>query len=135
MDWIKTDDFQYCRKIEENKYEFIGANYIESDEVYYGICEPKEIDLNDWIKNGEYTDDCKVIISAYYGGFWDGKEHDPIKEFETMCVDIDTRKQVLAEMIYEETYRYMDAKYGRVTEEEAERILKYYVETDKYLEQ
>lgn len=125
MEWIKTDDFQYCRKIAEDKYELIQANYIESDDnLCYGICEPKEIDLKYWIKNGEYDDECKEIILSYY---------DSIEEF-SKSYDDETRKQVLAEMIYEETYRYMDIKYGRVTEDQAEKIIEHYVKTGKYLE-
>lgn len=125
MEWIKTDDFQYCRKISEYKYELIQANYIDTDDdLEYGICKPKEIDLNYWIKNGEYDDECKEIILSYY---------DSIEEFNK-SYDDETRKQVLAEMIYEETYRYMDVKYGRVTEDQAEKILEHYVKTGEYLE-
>ena len=126
MEWIKTDDFQYCRKIAEDKYELIQAVYIEADDdLCWGICEPKEIDLNEWVRDGKYTEDCKLIITAFYG---------TVERFEDSYVDNETRKQILAEMIYEETYRYMCARYGRVTEDQAEKILEYYVETGEYLE-
>lgn len=121
MDWIKTDDFQYCRKIEENKYKIIEANYCDGK---YAINEGKIINLKDWIRDGSYTKECASIISSYYSD---------IKEFENSCGDIDARKQILAEMIYESTScLYYD--YPLVSEDDAEKILEHYIETGEYLD-
>lgn len=120
MEWIQTDDFQYCRKIAEDKYELIQANYCEGD---YIISEAGIVDLTEWIKDGEYTEDCKLIIDSYYKNE---------KEFKESYLDIDTRKQILAEMIYE-SISIFSFRYGRVTEEQAEKILEHYVETGEYL--
>lgn len=97
--WIKTDDYQYTKKIGNGYYHFIEARYIEDD--CYLLCEDI-VDIKDYFnKDGSYTDECKEIISFYYGNE---------QNFNNAYLNEEFREQVLAEMIFEET-PYYDCKH------------------------
>lgn len=97
--WIKTDDYQYTKKIGNGYYHFIEARYIEDDR--YLLCEDI-VDIKDYFnKDGSYTDDCKNIVNAYY---------ESEQNFNNTYLNKEYREQVLAEMIFEET-PYYDCKH------------------------
>ena len=130
--WIRSDDLQRARKICPGKYELIEAN--ESPEGGFLLSEAMVINLPDYVdSDGEYTLECRNIISGYYGGCFGGKVHDPVKDFKKAYPLREDRDQVLAEMIYECTSGFLP-DYPVMTEEEAVKVLDHYEKTGEYLE-
>lgn len=113
--YFQTDDLQYLKMLEKYMYHIIEARYAEDK---YLICRAV-IDLDDYINSdGTYTDDCIDTIKAYYGS---------VEEFHDSYLDEDTRKQILAEMIFEEL-PYYDTCWELVPEEGIKERLKLEVE-------
>ena len=90
MDWIKTDDLQYLRKIKKGVYEL--AEVRTTALKTYAICRDNVIIANWLHSDGEYDADCVDIVKMYY---------DSVEEFESDYRDKDEREQILAEMIFE----------------------------------
>lgn len=125
--WIKTDDFQYLRKLDSGVYELIEANYVDGK---YAISEADKVIIDGYLdEDGNYNAWGVDIISGYYGL----KSGDPVKDFEESVTDPDTREQYFAEMAYESTSHLME-KYGLVSEDDAEKILEHYTATGEYLD-
>ena len=118
--WEKTDDLQFCKRIDGLKYELIEANEVDGK---YIISEPMTIDLNEYLytENGEKypTPEAASIIKSYYM---------TVEKFIEDVPDKDTRYQYLAEMIYESTSQFLpDCNYQRLlTGDEAEEIMREY---------
>ena len=119
-EWIQTDDMQYCKKIDELKYELIEANEVDGK---YIISEPMIIDLNEYLLSESEErypiPEAVSIIESYYK---------TVDRFIEEVPDKDTRYQYLAEMIYESTSQFLpDCNYQRLlTGDEAEEIMREY---------
>lgn len=118
-DWIKTDDLQYVRQVEEYVYELAEARYIgPADKDSYLIVSSR-INIRDWLNSddGSYTDDCVEIIKAF---------HSSIEAYEQAAKNADVGYQYLAEMIFEETaYDGLDYRIIEGDEDAADRELKH----------
>ena len=113
-EWIHTDDMQRCRKVSDSCYELIEAN--EVDDMFL-ISDPMTIDLRDWVRDGEYTNEAKSIIRSYYSDWKDW-----------IRIPKEDRSQYLAEMIYEST-SHLNCKSELYTGEQANEILDRYCKT------
>lgn len=115
-DWIMTDDFQYCKRVAPFKFELIQA--VEVDDKYI-ICEPDEIDLENYINitpyGFTYKDDTTNIVRTYYKSTLEFNES--YNEFDIL--------QVLAEMIYEVESSLSNQK--PMSADNAEKYLKRYI--------
>lgn len=105
---FKTDDFQYVKRISEHVYLICEARYAECK---YLVCIGT-VDVEDYIKDG--LSDVETTINAYYGS---------ISEFKNQYSDVETREQILAEMIFEET-PYYETDYALVETEDEDVIEK-----------
>lgn len=105
--WDKPDDLQWTRKISNDEWEFVEGRYAEDGYLLVSgsVC------LRDWLDdNGNYDDSCKEIIKAFYGN---------IEDFKEAYTDETVRKQVLAEMLFEET-PYFELSWKMVAEDKIE---------------
>lgn len=107
--WVKTDDLQYLQKVSDNEYVLAEARYAEDQ---YIICSG-HIDLDDYLNNGTYSNECVNIIKTYYS---------TVENFESNYTDYELRNQILAEMLFEET-AYYELDYILVPEGEEESAL------------
>lgn len=121
--WKKTDDFQYCRKLDKGVYELIQACYIEDSK--YAIQRAAVIRLEDYLdQEGNYTNEIVDIVNSYYNS---------ADRFKEQVADPDTREQYLAEMIYETESEFLSG-YDLVSEKQADTILSNYIATGNYSE-
>lgn len=113
--WIKTDDLQYVNHKKDGIYEIVEARYAEGR---YIVCKGTVI-ISNWLdSDGNYDSDCARIITAYY---------DSVRDFTGRYLDEDTREQVLAEMIFEETAYWETDVYEIVSEDEVENKINEYM--------
>ena len=91
--WIQTDDYQFCRKIDDLHYELVEAVETPEDGKLM-LCEPDTVAISDYLnKDGTYTGRAEEIIRMY---------HSSVEEFDRDTNgSIAERNQILAEMIYE----------------------------------
>lgn len=115
-DWIKTDDFQYCKRVAPFRFKLIQAEAVDDK---YIICQPEEIDLEDYINitpyGFTYKDETVKIVKSYYESTL--KLNESYNEFDIL--------QILAEMIYE-VERFRSNKKA-ISADEADRFLKRYI--------
>lgn len=115
--WIQTDDMQYCRKLDEYRYELIEANSVDGQ---YIVSDPEVVDLREYFdENGAYTKECKSYIGSYYSS---------VGEFEGSYTNSEDRMQVLAEIIYEQT-SVLNFDLPPLSEEDATAVMEQYMET------
>ena len=108
--WTKTDDLQYVKKINREKYKIAEARYAEDK---YLLCKG-EVDITEFmLEDGTYDSQCKSIINSYY---------ESVEYFKECYADEETQNQILAEMIFEST-PYYDTKYKIVSEDDVEQSL------------
>ena len=108
--WTKTDDLQYVKKINREKYKIAEARYAEDK---YILCKG-EVDITEFmLEDGTYDSQCKSIINSYY---------ESVEYFKECYADEETQNQILAEMIFEST-PYYDTKYKIVSEDDVEQSL------------
>ena len=90
-EWECTDDLQRGRMLIPGTYELIEANYVDGK---YLISEPDIVDTYDYVSDdGTYSEEARNIISSYY--------HDA-DGFDASCSDMEFKRQLLAEMVYEQ---------------------------------
>lgn len=89
--YIKTDDFQYQKKLDEGLYHMIGADELLSDvfpEDMNYVLYRGEINLNDYSEK-----EIESIIKGYYQS---------MEEMERYYPDKEVRKGIIAECIFEQ---------------------------------
>lgn len=130
--WFKTDDLQYCRKVDDGVYELIEANEVDG---MFAISEAATVNVSDFLdENGSYNKEALSIISSYYSGYNDGKQHSSLEEFIESYPNKDDQCQVFAEMVYECTSHFYP-DYGLMTGKQAEVILEHYAEEGEYMDE
>lgn len=91
----------------------IRALLMVGKEDKYLLCHGR-VDIDDYLDaNGTYDEECKSIICVYYGS---------VEEFYNVYMDLETRKQILAEMIFEER-SYEGANWKLVSKDSVETEL------------
>ena len=109
LGWIKTDDFQVLKKVDETTFVVIEANPLTNTDNFV-VSKPMLINLKDYFSERNpsgYSDELESIIFSFFESF------DLFEEaFEG---DINFRNQLLAEMIYESTSE-LNPDYGKVDE-------------------
>lgn len=92
LGYIKTDDAQWVRKINQYNYHVAEIRDYESFDMETYICQG-QVDLTDYLNDdGTYDKDAVNIIHSYYGS---------VSEFTKCCSNDNDRCQLLAEMIFE----------------------------------
>lgn len=113
-EWIKTDDLQYLRKTgQENGhgvYEVIEARCAEDD---YVLCSGTISVCDYFDDDNNYNSYCTNVINSYY---------ESVENFESIYKDKETREQILAEMLFEETF-YFELSYRIVSGDDVEKEL------------
>ena len=102
-EWFNTDDLQRCRYLGYHRWHLIEANYADGK---YLLSEDMVVDMTpggEWIKeDGSMTDRMQSIFESYYSNPDDFDYTDP-----------ETREQIMAEMVYEQTSMLFNAEgYG-----------------------
>ena len=123
--WVKTDDLQYCRKIDEMHYELIEAS--ECSDGTCLISEPAVIDLNDYLDaDGNFKREAEEVIRYY---------HKDTAEFNDACNgSVVSMKQLLAEMVYESIESVPISECVAPDGETASLILEYYTKYGEILD-
>lgn len=104
FDWLKTDDYQYLRKLKDGKYELVEGS-CEDDFIW--LAHPDIVDINEYIDDsGEYTSTAKNIITSYYSS---------VEEFKKAYPNLSVQHQMLAEMVYE-VYSTLHPDYDPMSE-------------------
>lgn len=99
--YIKTDDYQFRKKLEDQVYHMIGVVEAKDDYIIYA----DTVDLHD------YTDQEKMNIVNTYGYTW----HGFLEEFR----DVESQNDYLAEMFFETNFlSYMSAECEKHVKEE-----------------
>lgn len=113
-EWIKTDDLQYLRKTGQKNghgvYEVIEARCAEDD---YVLCSGSISVCDYFDDDNSYNSYCTNVINSYYKS---------VENFENNYKDKETREQILAEMLFEETF-YFELSYRIVSGDDIEKEL------------
>lgn len=107
--WFRTDDFQICRQLKKNIYEFIEFN--GADDLM--ISSSDIVDLSNYrdADTGEWNKEAQNILSAYYSSLQDLRESAG-----------DDEDQIVAECIFEQT-SFFDETSLQMSEDEAYQYL------------
>lgn len=114
-EWLKTDKYQYLRKLSEYEYELIEA---ADNNGEYAMLRPAVINVKGY---NEPDEELLNIITMYY---------DSYHEFQKKYPEPEWQKQHLAEMIYESSAGEYITEAGILTAEQAEEALIYYINND-----
>lgn len=116
LGWTRFENGQYTKKLRDGVYKFVQNVNLPFDEHLVFI---NTIVIADWTdSDGVYNADCRSIIESYYG---------TVENFTSWYPDLDSRKQMLAKMIFENTASHSYEASETVTESEIQKTI------DKFL--